>query len=93
MLIGIVVVQFLELAFHVYQGWYTYAATLAFISIAASCLSVRVLYQKRLELYKNIQHRRVVPLVTAGRVRSALTLLRVCEPDAVHMLLSRAACA
>lgn len=64
--------QFLELAFELYERWYTYAAALLSISVGASFLAVRVLYQKRMELYRTIQQQHVVPIVTGGRVRQVL---------------------
>lgn len=61
--------QFLELGFEMYEGGYTYAAVLLLISVMASFLAVRVLYTKRMELYRTIQQQHAVPIVTAGRVR------------------------
>ena len=64
-------VQYLELAFEIYIGWYCYAAVLYFISVVSCFLGVRALYAKRLELFKTIQQQHIMPVVSKGRVRQA----------------------
>ncbi len=50
------VVQYLELAFEVYERWYTYAAVLFFITLAACMASSIRMYMKRMQLYRNVHH-------------------------------------
>lgn len=66
-------VQYMELAFEIYAGWYCYAAVLYFISIASCFLGVRALYVKRLELFKTIQQQHIMPVVSKGRVRQVVS--------------------
>ena len=61
--------QYLELAFEVYERWYAYAAVLFIITLAACMTSSVRMYMKRMQLYRNVHHQCVVPIVTAGRVR------------------------
>ena len=62
-------VQYMELAYEIYVGWYCYAAVLYFISVVSCFLGVRALYVKRLELFKNIQQQHITPVVSKGLVR------------------------
>ena len=64
--------QYLELAYEIYTGWYCYAAVLYFISVVSCFLGVRALYLKRLELFKNIQQQHVMPFVSKGLVRQVV---------------------
>ncbi len=61
--------QYMELAFQLYDKWYSYAAVLFVISIVSCFLGVHALYLKRMALYKNIRQQRLVPVVSGGRVR------------------------
>ena len=61
--------QYVELAFEVYQKWYTYTTILYCITLAACMTSAGRLYMKRMQLYRGIHHQRVMPVVSAGRVR------------------------
>ena len=62
-------VQYMELAYEIYAGWYCYAAVLYFISVVSCFLGVKALYIKRLELFKNIQQQHIMPVVSKGLVR------------------------
>ncbi len=74
-------VQYLELAFECWERWYSYAAVLCFLSLAGAFLGSLELYRKRMQLYRNIYHQHIVPVVSAGRVRK-VTLGK--HPSSVH---------
>ena len=67
--------QYLELAFEIYSGYYYYAAVLYFISVVSCFLGVRSLYVKRLELFKTIQQQHIMPVVSKGLVRQVRSAL------------------
>ncbi|KAL0045435.1 hypothetical protein WJX82_006584 [Trebouxia sp. C0006] len=60
----IFVIQYLELAFEVYERWYTYAAVLFFITLAACMASSIRMYMKRMQLYRNVHHQLGVSVTT-----------------------------
>ncbi len=78
-------VQYLELAYEVYAGWYCYAAVLYFISVVSCFLGVRALYLKRLELFKSIQQQHIMPVVSKGLVRQVHSVLCSAQCSATCM--------
>ncbi len=63
--------QYVELAYLMYELRYVYAGILYFISFWANLAACWTLYWKRMELYTAVRQCRLVPLVQAGIVRYA----------------------
>lgn len=63
--------QYVELAYLMYELRYIYAGVLYLISFWANSAASWTLYWKRMELYTAIQQCRLVPIVQAGIVRYA----------------------
>ena len=61
--------QYAELAFTMYEGYYYYAAILLNISLIAGFLSTVGAYQRRMQMYTSVAQRRLLPLVQKGYVR------------------------
>lgn len=61
--------QYVELAYTLYEGYSVYAAALLATTLISGVISTRVSYLKRLQLYTSVAQQRVVPLVQRGRVR------------------------
>ena len=61
--------QYLELAFTMYEQYYYYAAALLGLTFAAGYISTKELYRKRLQLYTAVAYHHVVPVVQSGFVR------------------------
>lgn len=64
-------VQYVELAYLMYELRYVYAGILYLISFLATSASCWTLYWKRMELYNATRQCRLVPVVQAGIVRYA----------------------
>lgn len=62
-------VQYVELAFTLYEQYFVYAGALLAITLVSGFVSTLELYSKRLQLYRAMAQRHVVPIVQAGRVR------------------------
>ena len=62
-------VQYVELAFTLYEQYFVYAGALLAITLLSGFASTVELYYKRLQLYRAVAQRHVVPIVQAGRVR------------------------
>ncbi len=65
------ILQYVELAYLMYELRYYYAGILYLISFSANLASCWTLYWKRMELYTAIRQCRLVPIVQAGIVRYA----------------------
>lgn len=63
--------QYVELAYLMYELRYIYAGILYLISFWANSAACWTLYWKRMELYTAIRQCRLVPIVQAGIVRYA----------------------
>ena len=61
--------QFVELAYFLYERYYWYAILLLSITLSTTLGGVTVLYLKRQQLYKSVVKSRAVPIVQAGFVR------------------------
>lgn len=61
--------QYVELAFTMYEQYFFYAAALLSLTFIAGFVSTKELYRKRLQLYNAVATRHFIPLVQAGRVR------------------------
>ncbi len=66
--------QYVELAYLMYELRYYYAGILYLISFWANLASCWTLYWKRMELYTAIRQCRLVPIVQAGIVRYATAM-------------------
>ena len=62
-------VQFVELAFTMYEQYYYYAAALYGLTLTCSFVSTKELYRKRVQLFKAVAQSHFIPLVSAGHVR------------------------
>ena len=61
--------QYVELAFTMYEGYYYYAAVLLSITLVSGFVSTSSAHRKRLQLYSTVAHHRMLPVVQGGRVR------------------------
>ena len=61
--------QFVELAYQLYEQHWWYAGLLLSITVLSSIFGVAPLYAQRLQLYKSVASRHIVPIVQAGYVR------------------------
>lgn len=61
--------QYVELAFTMYEGYRYYAAILLAISLVAGYVATMAAYQKRLQLYTSIAQHHLLPRVLGGVVR------------------------
>ena len=62
-------VQFVELAFTMYEQYYYYAAMLYGFTFIVGFASTKELYRKRVQLYNAVAQSHFIPLVSAGCVR------------------------
>ena len=62
-------VQFMELAFIMYEGYLYYAAILLAISLVSGYVSTMAAYQMKLQLYTSIAQHHLVPRVLGRYVR------------------------
>ena len=65
----LLLLQYMELSFTIYEGYIPYAAILLFITVASGFAATSGLYSKRLALYDSVQQRHLVPMVIGGIVR------------------------
>ena len=63
--------QYVQLAFTMYEQYYYYAAALLSITLLSGFASTFQLYRKRLQLFQAVAQRHLVPIVQAGLVRYA----------------------
>lgn len=63
------VVQYFDLAFLYYMGYYAVASTLLFVTLSSAFLSTAELCKTQQELFKSVDRQRLIPLVQNGRVR------------------------
>lgn len=61
--------QYAELAFTMYKGYYYYAAILLSISLIAGFSSTVSAFQRRMQMYTSIAQRRLLPLLQKGYIR------------------------
>lgn len=61
--------QYAALAFTIYAGYIPYAVTLLTITLGSGFLATRVLYKKRMALYRTVQQCHLVPIVIGQYVR------------------------
>ena len=79
--------QYYELAYLYYIGYYVLASALLLATLISAFLSTAKLHEIRLELFKSVDKRGITPLVHHGRVRSCtalatkLSLLRCMHGD------------
>ena len=62
--------QYYELAYLYYTGFYVLASALLLGTLVSAFLSTAKLHEIRLELFKSVDKRGLTPLVQHGRVRS-----------------------
>ena len=64
--------QYAALAFTIYAGYIPYAVILLSITVGSGFVGTRVLYEKRMALYRTVQQCHLVPIVIGQYVRYAL---------------------
>lgn len=64
--------QYASLAFTIYVGYIPYAVILLTITVGSGFLATRVLYQKRMALFRTVQQCHLVPIVIGQYVRYAV---------------------
>ncbi|KAL0037175.1 hypothetical protein WJX79_003951 [Trebouxia sp. C0005] len=79
------IVQYYELAYLYYTGYYVLASALLLATLISAFLSTAKLHEIRLELFKSVDKRGIIPLVHRGRVRAVSS--RVLVPGDVVVLL------
>ncbi|KAL0030950.1 hypothetical protein WJX79_003464 [Trebouxia sp. C0005] len=84
-------IQYVELAYLMYELRYVYAGILYLISLLATSASCWTLYWKRMELYNATRQCRLVPVVQAGIVR-AVSSRKLVPGDVIVVLQGRAIC-
>lgn len=67
--------QYFELAFLFYDGFYIVAACLLYLTLASGYYSTFELHKKRSELFLTVGRPRLIPIVLGGRVSSDAPLL------------------
>lgn len=77
--------QYYELAFLYYTGYYVLASALLLATLVSAFLSTAKLHEIRLELFKSVDKRGLTPLVHHGRVRCRAALTANLPP--VRLLL------
>lgn len=82
--------QYYELAYLYYTGYYVLASALLLATLISAFLSTAKLHEIRLELFKSVDKRGITPLVHQGRVRSTSTLAASLPPVAVAALTAGA---
>ena len=63
--------QYASLAFTIYLGYISYAVILLIITVGSGFLATRMLYEKRMALYRTVQQSHLVPIVIGQYVRYA----------------------
>ena len=66
------VLQYYELAYLYYTGYYALASTLLLVTLCSAVVSTAKLHKIRQELFQSVDKQRLTPLVHNGRVRSDL---------------------
>ena len=66
--------QYYELAYLYYTGYYVLASALLLATFISAFLSTAKLHEIRLELFNSVDKRGITPLVYHGRVRSCTAL-------------------
>ena len=61
--------QYMQLAFIMYEGYLYYAAILLAISLVSGYVATMAAYQKRLHLYTSIAQHHLLPRFLGGLVR------------------------
>ncbi|KAL0028992.1 hypothetical protein WJX77_010388 [Trebouxia sp. C0004] len=79
------IVQYYELAYLYYTGYYVLASALLLATLSSAFLSTAKLHEIRLELFKSVDKRGLTPLVHHGCVRAVSS--RVLVPGDVVVLL------
>lgn len=82
--------QYYELAFLYYTGYYVLASALLLATLISAFLSTAKLHEIRLELFKSVDKRGLTPLVHQGRVRSQPALAPNLSPVTVAALAAAA---
>lgn len=72
--------QYYELAYLYYTGYYVLASALLLATLISAFLSTAKLHEIRLELFKSVDKRGIIPLVHRGRVRSCTALATKLPP-------------
>ncbi|KAL3156301.1 hypothetical protein ABBQ32_012570 [Trebouxia sp. C0010 RCD-2024] len=62
-------VQYFDLAYLYYMGYYTVASSLLFVTLISAFLSTAELCKTQQELFKSVDRQRLIPLVQNGRIR------------------------
>ena len=75
--------QYYELAYLFYAGYYVLASALLLATLISAFLSTAKLHEIRLELFKSVDKRGPTPLVHQGRVRSHTALVANLPPITV----------
>ena len=63
------VMQYFDLAYLYYMGYYSVASCLLFVTLVSAFLSTAKLCKTQQELFKSVDRPRLIPLVQNGRVR------------------------
>ena len=61
----------MEIVLIIWEDDYKLAALLLAVTVGANSVVIARLYSSRLKLYQSVSHRRLIPIVHAGRVRHA----------------------
>ncbi len=83
--------QYYELAYLYYTGYYVLASALLLATLISAFLSTAKLHEIRLELFKSVDKQGITPLVHHGRVRSC-TALATKLPPVTIATFTAAAC-
>ena len=83
--------QFTEICYLMYQGYYAYAAILQLISWAAIMILVNALHDQHSKLVNLVNQKHVVPIVQRGWVRAASSH-QLVPGDVVVMQRGKAPC-
>lgn len=61
--------QFYELLYLLVDGFYVLATALLLITILSAFVATKAMYDKRVELFREVSQQRLIPLLYNGRVR------------------------
>ena len=61
--------QYVELAYTAYVQYYIYSIILVSITLFSGIWAVRAQYEKRMQLFRTVQQRRIIPLLHGHFVR------------------------
>ena len=62
--------QYFDLAYLYYMGYYSVASSLLFVTVSSAFISTAELCKTQQELFKSVDRQRLIPLVQNGRIRS-----------------------